>query len=184
MIRSHLQDSIEAARESAAFRNYLQVRERVLDMLDEAQSWTDAPSDYWEEELEGFDYMFDASPLIIRKLREHSYHLTGLRANEYRKHHTHRQQLFATKLQALRLQDQDNLLVPESPALGGFGFEIDGALINMDTLKYYECLIALNKMGMLQPFRNADERKRVVIEIGGGWGALAYQFKTLHPNTC
>jgi putative sugar O-methyltransferase len=185
MIRSQFQERIEAARQSAGFRNYSEVRERVLDMLDEAhEEQLDAPSDYWEEELEGFDYILDASPLVISKLREHCYHLTGLRSNEYRRHHTHRRQLFATKLRALHARDTDNLLVPESPALGGFGFEINGRLINLDTLKYYECLIAMNHAGLLKDFRARGERRRVALEIGGGWGALAYQFKTLFPETC
>lgn len=184
MIRSQLKERIERAAQSEAFHNYLAVRERVLDMLEEAESQSDAPSAYWEEELAGFDYILDASPLIIGKLREHCYHLTGLRANEYRQHHTHRRQLFAMKLQALQSQDPDNLFVPESPALGGFGFEVDGSLVNLDTLKYYECLIAMNKAGLLEQFRRGDARRRVVIEIGGGWGALAYQFKTLFPNAC
>src|SRR5919112_5993713 len=110
MIRSHLEETIETARRSDAFRNYKKVRERVLDMLDEAQSQSDSPSDYWEEELAGFDYMLDASPLVIRKLREHCYHLTGLRSNEYRKHHSHRRKMFETKLRALEQQDAENLL--------------------------------------------------------------------------
>lgn len=185
MIRSQLREKIEAARQSAAYLSYLEVRERVLDMLDEAQGEQgDAPSDYWEEELEGFDYILDASPLVIGKLREHCYHLTGLRSNEYRRHHTHRRQLFATKLQALRALDADNLLVPEAAALGGFGFEIEGRLVNLDTLKYYECLIAMKRAGLLEGFSAQDEQRRVVLEIGGGWGALSYQFKTLFPAAC
>lgn len=169
---------------SIAYEHYLEIRPRILDMLEEASGHADHPSDYWEEELAGFDYMLDASPLIIRKLREHCYHLTGLRSYDYRRHHSHRQEPYAKKLQALREQDGDSLLVPESPLLGGFGYEIDGVLINLDTLKFYESLIALNKAGILAQFRgNAGERK-VVVEIGAGRGGFAYQFKTLFPNTC
>src|SRR3990172_7595695 len=150
MTRDTLYDIIENARESDAFRNYLQVRDRVLAMLVQAQKENEFPSHYWEEELAGFDYMLDASPLIIKKLREHCYHLTGLRAYDYRGHHSHKREAFAGKLQALRQQDQDNVLVPESPLLGGFGHLIDGDLINIDTLKFYESIIALSKSGLLR----------------------------------
>jgi hypothetical protein len=61
------------------------VRERVLGMIDEMQQLeAHSPSEYWKAELTGLDYMLDASPLIIRKLREHCYHLTGLRAYDFR----------------------------------------------------------------------------------------------------
>ena len=181
-MRDTLLKSQEDARQSIVFRNYLKVRERVLDMLEEQEKQGERPSKYWEQELAGFDYMLDASPLIIQKLREHCYHLTGLRANEYRSHHGQNRELFARKLQALRKQDEENLLVPESPLLGGFGHAIDGVLINLDTLKMYECLIALNKAGLLTQFRSNIHDRKVVLEIGAGWGGFAYQFKTLCPN--
>ena len=184
MTRDTLLNVIETARQSEAFRNYLQVRDRVLDMLEQEQKQANRPSDYWEEELAGFDYMLDASPLIVRKLREHCYHITGLRAYEYRGHHAHQCEAFARKLRALQQQDEDNLLVPESPLLGGFGHVIDGALVNIDTLKFYECLLALNKAGLLAPFRSDGGERKVIMEIGAGWGGFAYQFKTLCPNVC
>ena len=42
-----------------------------------AASDADAPSSYWQEELANFEYMLDASPLIIEKLRHHTHHITG-----------------------------------------------------------------------------------------------------------
>ncbi len=175
---------IENEKHSKEYRTYLEVRESVFKMLDEASDHADLPSNYWKEELDGFDYMLDASPLVIRKLRQHCYHLTGLRHYDYRDHHAHKSKPFAMKLDLLREQDEDDLLVPESPLLGGFGHHIDGMLINLDTLKFYESMIALNKSGLLAPFRNNSDEKRIVLEIGAGWGGFAYQFKKLCPNTC
>ena len=71
--------------------------------------------------------------------------------------------------------------MPESPALGGFGYDIDGRLFNVDTLKFYEVLIGMERGGVLAALR---ERERpVVCEIGAGWGGFAYQFKTLFPRS-
>jgi putative sugar O-methyltransferase len=152
-------------------------------MIDEVQQLeAHAPSEYWKVELAGLDYMLDASPLIIRKLREHCYHLTGLLAYDYREHHTHRRHSLANKLELLSQQESKGLLVPESPLLGGFGFTIDGGLYNLDTLKFYECLIALQKAGLLDDLTAEQNDRKIVIEIGGGWGGFAYQFKILFPE--
>ena len=127
MFKQALNDLIAEETHSSQYRHYLDVRERVLGMIDEMQQLeAHSPSEYWKEELVGLDYMLDASPLIIRKLREHCYHLTGLQAYDYREHHEHRRHYLDNKLALLRQQESKGLLVPESPLLGGFGFPIDG----------------------------------------------------------
>ena len=40
----------------------------------------------------------------------------------------------------------------------------------------------MSRAGFLEPFRAAD-RRRMVLEIGAGWGGFAYQFRTLFPRT-
>ena len=183
MFKQALNDIIAEQTHSSQYRHYLDVRKRVLGMIDEMQQLeAHSPSEYWKEELAGLDYMLDASPLVIRKLREHCYHLTGLRAYDYREHHEHRRHSLANKLALLRQQESKGLLVPESPLLGGFGFQIDGDLYNLDTLKFYECLIALQKAGLLGDLAAENNDRKIVVEIGGGWGGFAYQLKTLFPE--
>lgn len=182
-MREELFREIEDGRKSVAYANYLDTRDHVLRLLDAAEAVGDRPSDYWKEELAGFDYMFDASPLIINKIREHCYHITGLRSYDYRGHHGHLARPFDEKLSLLQQADTEGLLVPENPALGGFGHRVQGKLVNIDTLKFYESLIAMNKGGALEPFKNCGKERRIVVEIGAGWGGFAYQFKTLFPNT-
>ena len=70
--------------------------------------------------------------------------------------------------------------MPESPALGGYGYDIDGRLFNEDTLKFYEVLIGMERGGVLAPLKSAD--RPVVCEVGPGWAGFAYQFKTLFPR--
>lgn len=180
----NLTSSLEGSGHSIAFQNYLHVRDRVLAMLEESARHRAMPSNYWQEELAGFSYMLDASPLIIDRLREHCYHITGLRSYDYRQHHAHQRDAFVRKLNLLCRTDKTGLFVPEPPVLGGFGHAINGGLVNTDTLKFYEALIALDKADLLEQFRESAHRRRVVLEIGAGWGGFAYQFKTLHPNTC
>ncbi len=180
----HIKQSIHTTVQSSSYKNHLDVRDRVIAMMDEMQAHNEClPSDYWAEELSGIDYMFDASPLVIGKLREHCHHLTGIRAYEYREHHSHRKNSFAQKLRMLQQQDGTGLQLSESPALGGFGYAIDGGLYNLDTLKFYECLIAMDRAGILGMLRAEPDEKHLVMEIGAGWGGFAWQFKTLFSNT-
>ena len=65
--------------------------------------------------------------------------------------------------------------------LGGFGFRHGDGLFNVDTLKFFEAMIALDKGAVLTPLREGRER-HVVWEIGAGWGGLAYTFKTPLPQ--
>jgi putative sugar O-methyltransferase len=178
-----LEERIAALRASAAFRNYQHVLQRVLEMrarVDADPHYT--PSAYWKEELSNFEYLLDASPLIIEKLRHHSFHITGLKVHDYRSGQVRKSARFADKLHALMAQGRPELFVPESKALGGFGYEIDGHLVNLDTLKFFEVFLALDKGAVLDEFREGRERK-LVWEVGAGWGGFPYQFKTLCPNT-
>jgi putative sugar O-methyltransferase len=182
---SELRRRLDERRATPQWAVYEEVREHVLAMKDLERSRLDGvgtPSAYWREELAGFDYLLDASPLMIDKLRHQSYHITGIKDYDYRGHHQLRGKQLAAKLQALLKLGGRDLLVPESRALGGYGFEIEGQLYNIDTLKFYEVLIAMQRGGVLSPLRTTGERK-VVAEIGSGWGGFAYQFKTVCPNT-
>ena len=178
-----LEERVAALAAAPAFRNYQYVRDRVFEM----RARVDAdphyrPSAYWTEELANFEYMLDASPLIIDKLRHHSYHITGLHVHDYRSGRERKHARYAHKLTALLRQGRPELFVPEAAVLGGFGFDIDGHLVNIDTLKFFEVMLALDKGAVLDEFREATERK-LIWEVGAGWGGFAYQFKTLCPNT-
>jgi hypothetical protein len=177
-----LERRLERLRQSAPNRAYEEVRRQVLLMKD-AESAAAEPSTYWREELRSIEYMLDASPLVIERLRHHAYHVTGVRPYDYRSGADEKRQLFVEKLSALRELDGEDLLVAEPELLGGFGFRIDGRLFNIDTLKFYEALIALRRSGALADLQRASDRP-VVVEIGPGWGGFAYQLKTLFPQVC
>jgi glycosyltransferase involved in cell wall biosynthesis len=168
-------------RSTPEFQAYLRAREAVLRMKEASATESAAPSAYWVEELDNIDYLADASPLIIRKLRHHAFHITGIRPYDYRVKHDGRREHFEARLRALEELGGSSLRVPEAPALGGFGYLIDGRLYNVDTLKFYEVLIGMERGGLLAHLR--DRERPVVCEIGPGWGGFAYQLKTLFPKT-
>lgn len=177
--KNHFQKEISKLSESDNYINYTKIRSYIFKMLSVSIKQENKPSHYWEEELQGFQYMLDASPIIIEKLRHHTYHLTGIHEYTYRKHHQHLVKPTATKLKLLQKLDQSRLQVFESPTMGGFGHNINGNLYNTDTLKFYECLIALDKSGIITQLKN---KKSTILEIGAGWGGFAYQLKRICPN--
>ena len=161
--RTGLAARLEESRANPAFRNYEKVRSAVLAMLaaSASPSGEARPSEYWEEELAGFEYMLDASPLIVEKLRHHTYHMTGLKVYDYRTTRRMRRRVLAEARRIIEAGGRE-LLVPESPKLGGFGFEIDGELFNVDTLKFFEVLIALDRGAVLKSSASNTERRLVL----------------------
>jgi len=153
-----------------------------MEMLERGAKAAHVPSAYWREELSGFEYMLDAPPLVVTRLREHCYHLTGLRSYDYRAHHRHKSRPFAEKLASLKAVDRSQLFVPEPAILGGFGHELDEGLVNVDTLKFYEALIALDHSGALASLRARGGDGSTVLEIGAGWGGFAYDVRRLFPK--
>lgn len=175
-------ERLAVSREQGIYRG---VRDRVLAIKDADVRREGSPSAYWQAELRWFDYMLDAGPLVIERLRWHTHHVTGLKGYDYRENQN--ADRLTARLEALHSRaaegPHDDLFVPEHPALGGFGFrDADGCLFNIDTLKGYEVLIALSEGAALSELR-APAGRRIVWEIGAGWGGFAYQLKTLCPDT-
>lgn len=182
-LRSRLARFIEPrAAVDPAFAIYREVREAVARIRreDDAEGST-APSAYWREELANIDYMADASPIVVAKLRHHAFQITGIRPYDYRVAGDERARLFEERLRALAQLGGEDLVVPEHASLGGFGYRIDGRLFNLDTIKFLEVMVGLKESGALDALARVKHRK-VVWEIGGGWGGFAYQFKTLRPD--
>ena len=81
----------------------------------------------------------------------------------------------------LRKQNGVETLVPEPATLGAWGAVVAGQRHSEETLKFAVATAALKHGAVLTPFRSARNR-RIVWEIGGGWGGFAFHFKTLCPN--
>ncbi len=166
--------------ESRAWDAYQRAQAAVAHMKAGPADMVGSPSAYWAEELGLIDYVADATPLIVRKLRHHAFWITGLRAYDYRVQDDPKRDLFESRFRALETLGGRDLVVPEPEALGGFGYRIDGGLHNLDTLKFLEVLTGMRLAGVYDTLRATA--RPVIVEIGGGWGGLAYQLKTLIPN--
>lgn len=117
----------------------------------------------------------------VSRLRHEAEHVGGVAPADYADPSDATVRQFRDKLKRLVKVGGRDLLVPESPALGGFGHKIHGDLFNLDTLKHLEVLVALRRGGLLNEMIRTTDR-RLVVQVGPGWGGLALQLKTLCPN--
>src|SRR5437868_3608031 len=88
---------------SPGYLVYERVRAAVLQIAGRPaeSAATTVPSAYWSEELENIDYMVEASPLIIRKLRHHAFHISNVRPYDYRIKADTKRENFEARLRAL-----------------------------------------------------------------------------------
>jgi hypothetical protein len=160
---------------------YGTVREWVRSWRDDyAAAWQ--PSDEERHRAQALAPLWDASPETIASWRHACEPLGGARASDYGG--TRESALFRQLKREVfhrRKELGPDLFVNEPRALGGFGYTEQGLLYNQDTARHFGVLIALQDAAILQAFREAGPR-RVVWEIGGGWGGFAYQFTRVCPR--
>jgi hypothetical protein len=83
----------------------------------------------------------------------------------------------------------DFLHITPPHALGEVGWLVDGKIVNHDTLVYLERILLLAECGLLgelrqrdAPVLTGDPGRPRILEIGSGYGGLAYQIKKIVPN--
>ena len=165
-----------------AYDDYRDVRRRVQDWRGAGDAATMELTDAERRMVEGLAPLWDASPETIARLRHWCEPITGIRAADYAHASSDLTRWLKREVAFLRRQFGRDLFVQESAALGGFGCGLRGDRYNEDTLKFFKAIAALHDGGVLQECRGTIPR-RLVWEIGGGWGGFAHQFKTLCPNT-
>jgi putative sugar O-methyltransferase len=157
-------------------KSYLDVREYVQ-RIRKSESYL---SDYWQEESKSMEYMYNATPEILANLRDHCHWISGVRSYEYKNHHTHDRKRFEIKYKQLKHLAPNLTPVLEPKVMGGFGFEIDDYLVNVDSLKFYESAIALELSGILSYLKRCN--RPIIVEIGAGWGGFAAVLKKIIPH--
>lgn len=159
-------------RAARAWATYTELRPRMVLMKSAAGVTTTMP------ELQP---LWDATPEMLMRLRHFGACVGGSRPSDYVDVSEEGKRQFRAQLRKLRDDAGDDLLVPEPRRFGCFGFARDGNVHTADTLRYFEVLSAL-RLAMALPSSASVRTRTVVWEIGGGWGGLAYQFKTLFPQ--
>ena len=161
------------------------VKSRIIACLDERQrlgtkeAGVTSPSKYWSDFCSFFDYMLWIPEESFSKLRLHTYHLTGDNYQTY--YFKIGAELFkATRQELIKDVPSDYVLYePE----GGIGFLCgNGKLVSHDILRYQQVVNTLYRYGVISPVAKASEQRKLVLEIGGGYGGLAHHLLNICRN--
>lgn len=74
------------------------------------------------------------------------------------------------------------LRISQPRRFGESGWIVDGRVVNHDAYVYLERIALLHESGVLERLRGSDGRNPLILEIGGGFGGLAYHLKRLVPR--
>ncbi len=165
--------------EAGAYERYRRVREWATRIRDGVTSRALTTEE--QGVVSALTHLWDAPPDTIARLRRFCDPISGIRASDYDAPTDELNSRIRRGISTLRRWAGPELLVPEPPALGGFGCEIRGELFNEETLAFFHALVALQDGAVLQA-ASTGRARHLVWEMGGGWGGFGYQFKTLHPD--
>lgn len=164
-----------------AYEHYLRVREWARGLRAAARGVVAPLSPAEEQMIAALAPLWDAVPDVITNLRRWSEAMTGVRPADYDDPPRELALRLKYAVGTVRRHAGEDLFVEESPLLGGFGIEWHHRRYNEDTVRFFKALVGLQDGGVLAECRGAGAR-RLVWEIGGGWGGFAFQFKTVCPN--
>jgi hypothetical protein len=183
--RQAAQEALDAQAARACDR-YLAVREWARGWRDDYAAAAGEPTEPERQRAQALAHLWDAPRETITTLRRWCEPLGGARASDYDTRETELFDKLKREVFYARKQLGPDLFVHEPRALGGFGFFEQALLYNEDTARHFALLIALQDAAIVQAFREPGlgdpGPRRVVWEIGGGWGGFAYQFTRVCSN--
>lgn len=162
------------------------IKGRIVAMLMERQSLERqdetlvSPSNYWSDFCSYFDYLLDLSEESFEKIRLHTYHLTG---DNYQAYYFGDAETFMKTSGLNKLtKDLPSVYVLNEPE-GGIGFRLgNGRFVSLDILRYQRTVSTLYRHGILSKFARDNQQRRLVLEIGAGYGGLAHHLSNICQN--
>ena len=159
---------------------YKAILPKILMMMNNSSPSQGVESDYSVEKIKSIKCIFDSNSALINTIRKHYNPIDGLNPYNYHRPNPEDISRYENKLRLLKSLDCDSLFVPESEVLGGFGYKINGELVIINTLRFYESVLAINTVDNF--FVRYAESDILAVDVGGGWGCFGHIFKTLIPN--
>jgi hypothetical protein len=163
----------------AAYDNYQRVREWAVRARSEGAA---RPLTETERAIDAaLEPLWHADRATIAGLRRWSEPLAGAPAPADTNPSPDVVERLRRKVTLLRKWQLGDLLVPDTTTLGKAGFMVSDELHSEATITFAMATAALSDGAVLPAFR-APSTRRVVWDIGGGWGGFAYHFKRLCPE--
>jgi putative sugar O-methyltransferase len=144
---------------------------KCIHTRDELACWKGdiQPSPYWQFFARGSSYLRAMPSEQFASLRLHTYHLDG---DTYQSTFFSSPARYRARYRALTRDLPERFRLSAPRACGEYGHDIDGSLVNEAVLRWQELIGALFRCKLLQ--RLVPLERPVILDIGGGYGALAY----------
>jgi hypothetical protein len=157
-------------------------KDRVAAMLLERQELRGAdasatPSAYWSDFCRYFDYMLEMPAKYFRGIRLHTYHLTG---DNYQTYYFGGPELAKLQLawEVLSRRAAPGYLLTEPSDGIGF-YDKHGNFVSQDIIRFQRAVNSLQSRGIIAALRPSGDRVPLILEIGSGYGGLAYHLSRL-----
>lgn len=161
-----------------------EVKSKVLAMLEERHALAGnnghgdiLPSKYWSDFCSYFAYLFDLPERHFADLRLHTYHLTG---DNYQFYYFGDADGFRLNynVDALEKELPSEYLLNELERGIGHRFK-NGRFISSDIVRYQRIVSNLYRHKVFSELKGLHKDRIQVLEIGGGYGALAHHLSNL-----
>ena len=140
-----------------------------------------APSNYWTTSIENFRYLWALPEEHFLRLDVHLFHFTGLTPYVYLSDRNEEFRLLSGIDQLCR--DLPIEYVINEP-IGNTAFEYnDGRRLTWDTVRRQRIIWSLYHAGALTAPSSAPQNRRIILEIGAGYGGLAYHLSRIVGDT-
>ena len=138
------------------------------------------PNYIWEP-IEVMSYCFDPSYEVVNTWRLHTYLFPGNALTPYvcSYHNAVPKKMIKRYYQKVAGLPDEYIVRPPK-IMAECGWEINGGLVNDDTLMYQKHITNLFFEGVFEKLKNIEHPK--ILEIGSGYGGLAYSIKKLLPH--
>jgi len=124
--------------------------------------------------------MFGLSDEYYGELRLHTYHLDG---DGYQKYFFKEQELLMKREWFAHIKDVPKEYILSAPqCLGESGYDFNGYIVSNAVLRFQRTINTLLREGIIRRLKEKSSRV-YIMEIGGGYGALAYQLSKRLENT-
>jgi hypothetical protein len=174
VLSSHQLETVQQVK--ARVRGMLEERARLERERPDDQSV--APSAYWSDFCRQFRYLLGMADEDFDLFRLHTYHLDG---DQYITYYLGTPDRFRRRYayDALIGPVPARLRLSAPRCLGEYGFEIDGRVVNLTVVRMQRVVNTLHRHGILDAL---GDGRPAVLEIGAGYGALAYHLSRIVPG--
>jgi len=154
------------------------IQERVV--IDFRNEDIKTPSAYWSSFCNKFQYMLGLSEEYYGSLRLHTYHLDG---DNYQNYFFKRNLKTDKRIWEGLTKDIQKKYILSAPSyLGEPGYVFNGHVVSTTVLNCQHAINTFLKENIMQRLESKPTRTHI-LEIGGGYGALAYHINKIIKNT-